>query len=78
MEKEKNSQLKMVLKHLEKYGCISSYDAFNRYGITRLSAIIYILRHKYFMNIESKNITTKNRYGNVCNYVNYIIVEEGN
>ena len=41
------TQINWVLQHLLKHGSITSYEAFKLYGITRLSAKIYDLRHKY-------------------------------
>lgn len=37
-----------VLKHLQEYGSITSWEAIEEYGATRLSAIIYNLRKKGF------------------------------
>lgn len=38
------SQTTMVLEHLEEYGSITSKEAYDKYGIQRLSSIIYLLR----------------------------------
>ena len=40
--------------HLEEVGHITSLEAIKEYGATRLSAIIFNLRHKYDMNIENE------------------------
>ena len=76
MSKEKMTQEKAILGHLYKRGSITSWKAFERYGITRLSAIIYDLRHTNGLHIESENITRKNRYGNIVNFVKYNLAEE--
>ena len=57
------SQTKLVLQHLKKYGTITSYESIKLYGATRLSAIIYTLRHNNGYSITStfENVTT--RYG---------------
>ena len=57
------SQTKLVLQHLNKYGSITSYDAIKLYGATRLSAIIYTLRHNdgYIITTTFENVIT--RYG---------------
>lgn len=60
-----------ILSHLEDKKNITSLEAFKLYGATRLSAIIYNLRHKGF-NIKSEYETTKNRYGTTTTYVKYI------
>lgn len=55
------SQTKLVLQHLLKNGSITSYEAIKLYGVTRLSDIIYILRHNYGYNITShfEQVTTR-------------------
>lgn len=57
------SQTKLVLHHLQKHGSITSYDAIKYYGATRLSAIIYDLRHEegYDIVTDFEKVTT--RYG---------------
>lgn len=64
-------QRKAVLEHLQNNGSITSMEAFENYGATRLSAIIFDLR-KLGYDIETKDIATKNRYGNTCVYARYI------
>lgn len=54
-----------VLEHLQSNGSITSWEAINLYGATRLSAIIYNLR-KYY-NIESADEPFIDRNG--CNSV---------
>jgi len=49
---KKQSQLKTIKKHLLKGYLISSYEAFKRYGITRLSEHIFRLRRAGF-KVES-------------------------
>lgn len=58
------SQTKLVLQHLIKHGSITSYEAIELYGATRLSAIIYILRHDYGYNIPThfEQVTTRTGY----------------
>ena len=56
----------IIKEHLEKYGSITSKEAINKYGNTRLSATIYILRSQG-LNIITDYETSKNRYGeDVC------------
>lgn len=57
------SQTKLVLQHLNEHGSITSYEAFKLYGATRLSAIIYTLRHDYGYNITSYFEKVTTRYG---------------
>lgn len=63
------NQKQEVLRHIKKYGSITSMEAFEKYGITRLSAIIYILRREH--NIVTLMRTSVNRYGNEVNFAEY-------
>lgn len=74
MREKKTTQLEVVLMHLERFGTITSFEAFVGYGITRLSAIIYTLR-KLGYKIESKTRTTKNRLGNYTSYAKYTLAK---
>lgn len=69
------TQKELVLRHLQDFGSITSMDAFNDYGITRLSAVIFDLRALGY-NIESKNETRNNRYDKPTTYSRYTLVRE--
>lgn len=64
-------QNKEILLHMIKNGSITTMEAFCEYGITRLSARIYDLRHRYDIPIISENITKGN-----TTYAKYSIKEE--
>lgn len=68
----KESKKNDVLKHLKRYKSITSMTAFEKYGATRLSAIIFNLR-KEGWNIITEEIEIKDRHGNNCRYANYIL-----
>ena len=57
--------------HLEEVGHITSLEAIKEYGATRLSAIIFNLRHKYNMDIENEWIEFNDRFGCKSRYVKY-------
>ena len=67
------NKTKAVLLHLQEFGSITSWGAIKEYGATRLSAIIYNLRHRYNMDIESEKIEFIDRYGHKSNYAKYIL-----
>ena len=69
MKRYEFNQIDLVEQHLLKHGKITTWDAFKKYGITRLSDKIYQLRKKY--EIESICTTRKNRYGHWCNFSTY-------
>ncbi len=63
-----------VKNHLISFGFINSWTAIELYGATRLSAIIFNLRRSG-MNITSISESTKDRNGNTCNFVKYVLIE---
>ena len=63
-------QTKAILEHLQKFGHITSMEAFEKYGATRLAAIIFVLRREYV--IVTEDVVRKNRFGEVRTFGNYI------
>ena len=76
MIENKMTKTKAVLQHLEEFGNITSWEAIKEYGATRLSAIIFNLRHRYNMNIENETIDFVDRYGNHSSFAKYIYVKD--
>lgn len=68
---ERDTQKKRVLAHITKYGRITSNEAFTWYGITRLAAVIFMLRKDGY-NIVTQDTTGENRYGETCRYATYV------
>ena len=66
------TQKDMVLRHLQDFGSITSMEAFNDYGITRLSDVIFRLRNEGF-KINTNDETRKNRYGVLTTYARYTL-----
>lgn len=66
----KNNKTKKVLEHLKNFGSITSLEAIENYGATRLSSIIYNLRKRNY-NILSEKILFTDRYGNQAYYARY-------
>lgn len=71
----KRSQITDIIAHLRKYKSITSNEAIKRYGATRLSGIIFILREKGF-DIETEMTQSKNRYGHISNYAIYHLIKD--
>lgn len=63
-----------VLDHLEEHGTITSWEAIQNYGITRLSEYIRQLRRDNYI-IESNWTENINRYGDKVRYVIYEMKE---
>lgn len=66
-----------VLLHLEEKGHINSWEAIKEYGATRLSAIIYNLRHHYNLDIVNETVEFVDRFGTKSHYDNYILIKDG-
>ena len=50
-------------------------EAIEKYGATRLSGIIYVLKEWGF-GIETEMVQGKNRYGHITNYAIYHLVKD--
>lgn len=72
---ERPTQVTRVLEHLKKHGSITTYDAFVKYGITRLSARIFEIRELGY-GIKTKVITGKDRYNEPTHWTLYELVRE--
>lgn len=73
--KKENSARNDIIKHLRKHKKITSIEAINKYGVTRLSGVIYVLREKGFV-IKTEIKCGKNRYGHVNNYAVYHLIKD--
>lgn len=65
---------KMVLDWLKTHAGITSMEAFENFGATRLSAIIFNLR-KAGHDIETVTVDGRDRYGNRSRYARYYLRE---
>lgn len=68
------SQEDAVLYHMEIHGSITSLEAIELYGCTRLSAKIYDLK-KAGKNIIKKMEKAKNRFGHTVSYARYFLAK---
>lgn len=64
-------QRNRVLTHFQTKGTLTSMEAFELYGATRLAAIVFDLR-KMGHGIETVEVMGKNRYGEPCQYAKYV------
>lgn len=71
----KGSQMKDIKTHLRRHKSISSLEAINKYGATRLSDIIFRLRNRGWV-IQTETVNGKNRYGNITNYALYHLIQD--
>lgn len=70
----KTNKTQKVKEHLLQYGSITSIEAIDLYGATRLSAIIFNLRHRDNMPIDSIEKRCEDKYGNVGTYAKYVLL----
>lgn len=71
----KPSQKERVMKYIEDFGSISSFEAYKDLGITQLGARIWELK-KDGIEIRTRWKSSVNRYGNKILYKEYFIREE--
>lgn len=64
------SQKKMVLDYIREFGSITPIDAFRDLGVTRLSAIVFLLKEEGH-DIDAVIEIGKNRFGNRTRYARY-------
>ena len=70
------TQDERVLEYMQKHNGITSKEAFEFLGITRLSAKIYNLK-KMGYTITDKFEKTKNRYGETTHFKKYMLESSG-
>lgn len=73
----RKTQTSIILQHMReaKENGITSMEAFELCGATRLSSIIFSLRKQGY-EIDSVDVTTTNRFGNKCTYSKYVLTSE--
>ena len=67
------SQANEVLKHLKRYGSITSLEAIKYFNATRLSAIIFSLRKRGYI-INTVMLSGKTKYNRPSRYGKYVYV----
>jgi hypothetical protein len=69
------TQAEKILKHLQERGGITSMEAFQLYGITRLSARICDLRRQG-VQISNQRQKARNRDGEAVYFDRYVLEEQ--
>ena len=67
-------QIERVMMYLDRYGSITTREAFNDLGIARLASRIHDLK-KIGYPIKSETIRAKNRFGENTHYTKYSLEE---
>lgn len=73
-DNSQNTQINAVLKYLKKHRSITSMEAFEQCGATRLPALIHDLRKRGY-EINTVMIESHTRYGTPCAYAKYKYVK---
>lgn len=71
------TQEQAVRNHIINNGSITQAQAVRLYGCYRLSARIYEMRKDGY-EIDTQYKTSKNRFGYVSVYANYVLLKKGN
>lgn len=74
MKEKKMNKTEKVLEHLQKYGSITSLEAIELYGVTRLAAIIFGFRKNNY-NIETIDMPFVDRFGTKSHYGKYVLIK---
>ena len=69
------TQCERILRHLEDHGSLTQAEAMQEYGIMRLSARIWDLRHRGH-EIRQEMVRDKNRYGEPVSFARYTLEGE--
>lgn len=69
VKEERITKTKKVLEHLQTHGTLTSWEAIDLYGETRLAAKVFELRKHH--DIESERKVGIDRYGNLSHFVEY-------
>ena len=64
-----------ILEHLKNFPYLTSKEAFEKYGVTRLAACIFDLREKGY-DIDTVMVETTTRFGEPCSYARYVLKSE--
>ena len=68
------NQREMILKYIEDFGSISSYQAYIDLGVTQLSSRLKELKQEGYQ-FSYRWITKKNRYGKPVRFKEYTLME---
>lgn len=72
----KLTQCQRIIDYMERFGSISSFEAFSDLGIVRLASRIHDLKCQGY-NIVSEIKTSKNRFGETVSFKVYRLADNG-
>lgn len=71
------TQVESVLKYLNDFGSITTFESYEQLGITRLPSRIWDLEQLGY-EFEKQWISKKNRYGKAISFIKYILIQKKN
>lgn len=74
-ERTPMNKTQAVLEHLRRHGSITSNEAWELYGATRLSAIVFNLRRRRH-HIDTITCGGTDRYGHSMHYAKYVLLDD--
>lgn len=74
---EKLSQCEMIINYIKEFGSITTLQAFNDIGCTRLASRINDLKNQGY-RFRDEFVTRKNKYGVKVSYKKYYLEGENN
>lgn len=77
MATKRITQRDRVIDYIQRFGKISSWDAYRDLGVTQLATRISELKARGYV-FSKKRINTKTRFGTPTHYDEYYLVEAGN
>ena len=73
---QKITQKELIIKYLNDFGSISSWEAYAELGITQLGARIFELKEKGYV-FKKERVKRLNRYGREIAFDKYSLAEVG-
>lgn len=67
-----NNKTRLTLEYLQEHGSITTLEAWEQHGNSRLSDTIWRLK-KQGIGIKAIPIEVKDRYGNICRVARYTL-----
>ena len=69
------TQCERILEYIDRFGSITTLEAFNDLGIARLASRVTDLK-KQGVKFDKKMETRKNRYGQNVSYMRYSVIDD--
>lgn len=76
MGSKRPTQKDRIMDYLNKFGSITSWQAYEDLGITQLATRIKELREQRGINFKKERVYKENRFGQMCHFDKYMIAED--